>query len=148
MYLLHQEDYTDCPVTNHTVLMLDRAKANYKERRADSSFLKIENLFEISSVEEAWSLVDDSGNELQTNTLLHGDYCLPNVILNDWDFSGFVDIDTGGVGDRHVDVFWGVCTLQFNLKTVKYTDRFIDAYGRHHIDKDLLKIVAAAEVFG
>jgi len=148
LYLLHQEDYNDCPVQNHTELMLDRAKASYKERQVDSSFLKIENLYEISSVEEAWSLVDGFGNELQTNTLLHGDYCLPNIILNDWEFSGFIDIDAGGVGDRHVDVFWGIWTLLFNLKTVKYTDRFIDAYGRQHIDTDLLRIVAAAEVFG
>ena len=148
LYLLHQEDYTDCPILNHTALFLKGAKTGYEKGRVDASFLKIENLYDISSVEEARSIVDGFGQELQTNTLLHGDYCLPNIILNDWKFSGFIDIDNGGVGDLHVDVFWGIWTLQYNLKTVKYTERFIDAYGRNRIDKDMLKIVAAAEVFG
>jgi len=146
LYLLHQENYTDCPVKNHTELLLERARNSYQAGQGDLKLF--ENFYDFSSIEEAWSIVDRYGNELQTNTLLHGDYCLPNVILNDWKFSGFIDIDTGGVGDRHADILWGIWSVIFNLKTDKYTDRFIDAYGRSHIDKDLLKIVAATEVFG
>ena len=45
--------------------------------------------------------------------------------------------------------FWGgAWTLWFNLKTNKYHDRFLDAYGRDKIDESLLKVIAAAEVFG
>jgi kanamycin kinase len=84
---------------------------------------------------------------LSSDTLLHGDYCLPNIILNDWSFSGFIDLDSGGVGDRHLDIFWGIWTLFFNLKTDKYRERFIDAYGRENVDEERLRIVAACEVF-
>jgi len=144
LYLLHQEDYTDCPILNHTELMLKRATGG----EIDENFLKLDGLYEISSVAEARKIVDGFGNELQTDTLLHGDYCLPNVILNDWNFSGYIDIDTGGVGDRHVDIYWGIWTLMFNLGTTKYSECFIDAYGRRLVDKDLLKIVAAIALFG
>ena len=144
LYLLHQEDFTDCPIQNHTELMLERAKNG----ELDESFLKLDGLYEISTVAEAQKIVDRFGHELQTDTLLHGDYCLPNVILNNWDFSGFIDIDTGGVGDRHVDLFWGIWTLNFNLGTTNYTERFIDAYSRKLVDQDLLKVVGAVALFG
>jgi kanamycin kinase len=69
-------------------------------------------------------------------------------MLDDWALSAFIDVDGGGVGDRHIDLFWGAWTLGFNLKTDKYRDRFLDAYGRDKVDTEVLKIVAAAEVFG
>jgi kanamycin kinase len=47
-----------------------------------------------------------------------------------------------------VDLFWGAWTLWFNLGTDKYRERFFDAYGRDRIDEELIKVVAAAEVFG
>jgi kanamycin kinase len=89
----------------------------------------------------------DGGYLFKTDTLLHGDYCLPNIILDDWKLSGFIDLDSGGAGDRHVDIFWGVWSLFFNLKTDKYRDRFLDAYGRSRVDEDMLRVVAAVEVF-
>jgi 2'-5' RNA ligase len=49
--------------------------------------------------------------------------------LNDWVFSGFIDVDCGGIGDRHVDLFWGIWSLFFNLKTDKYRDRFLTHMG-------------------
>jgi len=58
-----------------------------------------------------------------------------------------VDLDTGGTGDRHVDIFWALWTLKFNLKTDAYYARFLDAYGRADVDEALLPIIAAAEVF-
>lgn len=100
------------------------------------------------SPEAAWSLVEESGHLLRADTLLHGDYCLPNIILNNWSFSGFIDLDSGGVGDRHVDIFWAVWTLVFNLKTNRFYHRFLDAYGREKVDEHLLRVIAAIEMFG
>ena len=92
--------------------------------------------------------MQDGKSEFRNEVLLHGDYCLPNIMLDDWRFSGFIDVGNGGVGDRHVDLFWGAWTLCFNLGTDKYRKRFFDAYGRDKINTDTLKTIAAAEVFG
>jgi kanamycin kinase len=73
---------------------------------------------------------------------------LPNFLLDDWSFSGFIDLGNGGVGDRHIDIFWGIWTLEFNLKTNAYRDIFIDAYGRNLVNEDALRVISAAEVFG
>lgn len=101
-----------------------------------------------SDPEEAWKIVTENGKYLKNDTLLHGDYCLPNIMLDDWKFSGFIDVGCGGVGDRHIDIFWGVWTLYFNLKTNAYCDRFLDVYGRDSIEPEMLRTVAAFEVFG
>lgn len=45
---------------------------------------------------------------LKIGVLLHGDYCLPNILLDDWKFSGYINLVNGGMGDRHIDILWGI----------------------------------------
>ena len=144
--LLHSLDYGGCPVPNHTKLYLERMEYNKRSDIYDKSHFP--DSFGYANAEEAWAVVEQKSRLLRTDTLLHGDYCLPNIILDNWKFSGFIDLDNGGVGDRHVDVFWGAWTLWFNLKTDKYRNRFLEAYGRDKIDEEMLRVVAACEVFG
>ena len=96
---------------------------------------------------DAYRIAAEAAGELRTDALLHGDYCLPNVILDDWHFSGFIDFDHAGLSDRHIDVFWGAWTLWFNLHTSAYCSRFLDAYGRDVIDEGKLAAIAAMECF-
>ena len=123
---LHEIDFTGCPVPNQF--------ENYAAMARRHAVCDADH-----------AIIDTAKRVLETNTLLHGDYCLPNIILKDWAFSGFIDFDQGGVGDRHIDIFWGAWTLQFNLKTDKYRQRFFDAYGRTKIDEEKLETVRAIE---
>jgi kanamycin kinase len=143
---LHSLPFDGCPVSNHTETYLARAEKNY--RAGDYSKDEFPDNWGYRTAEEAFDVIQKNARTLQTDTLLHGDYCLPNILLNDWNFSGFIDLGNGGVGDRQVDIFWGVWTLFFNLKTDRYRERFIDAYGRSRVDAERLKTVAAIEVFG
>jgi len=144
--LLHTTDFSACPVQNHTELYLASAKHNMQTGNYNKS--NFPDSFGYKSAEEAWAVVEKQGHLLKCDTLLHGDYCLPNIMLDNWQFSGFIDLDGGGVGDRHVDIFWALWSMIYNLKTDKYRDRFLDAYGRSKVDEDMLRIVAAVEVFG
>jgi len=143
--LLHATDFTDCPVLNHNALQLASAASNKKKQMFDQH---IADYWGFKNPEDAWGFAQTHGHLLESNTLLHGDYCLPNIILDDWRFSGFIDLDTAGVGDRHHDLFWATWTLFFNLKTDQYRERFIDAYGRARVDEEMLRVIAAIEVFG
>jgi kanamycin kinase len=138
-------DFDDCPIKNYTQTYLMTVEDNYKKGKFDTNLLPKECGF--SNPEEAYNIINTKGHLLKSDTLLHGDYCLPNIILNDWKFSGFVDLSNAGVGDRHIDIFWAIWTLNFNLKTDKYRKRFIEAYGKDKIDDEKLLIVASAEVF-
>lgn len=144
--LLHSLHYEDCPVTDHTERYLFGVRQNYQTGQFNVSLFP--DNWGYASAEEAYHIVKTKGHLLQTDTLLHGDYCLPNIILQNWQFSGFIDLDSGGVGDRHVDLFWGAWTLHFNLKTDQYRQRFFDAYGRDQVDEEKLRLIAACEVFG
>lgn len=143
---LHELNAADCPVPDRTKAYLATAERNYQNGMYDASLFP--DNWGFSSAEEAWRALEDGKQLFERNTLLHGDYCLPNILLDDWRFSGFIDLGNGGVGDRHIDLFWGAWTLNFNLKTDAYRERFFDTYGRDRIDMDRLRTVAAAEVFG
>ena len=143
---LHDESYDDCPVMNLTAQRLSGARENYRMNRYDRSLFP--DNWGFRSAEEAYGVIRRDGGSLKTDTLLHGDYCLPNVLLDNWKFSGFIDLGGGGVGDRHFDLFWGIWSLFFNLKTNDYFQRYLDVYGRDLVSEDALRTVAAIEVFG
>ncbi|MDE6725289.1 MAG: aminoglycoside 3'-phosphotransferase [Ruminiclostridium sp.] len=143
---LHETDFTGCPITDRTAEYLADAEKNYLTENYDKSHFP--DSFGYRSAKEAFDILTEGKDALKSDVLLHGDYCLPNIILNDGKLSGFIDVGCGGVGDRHIDIFWGLWSLWYNLKTDKYCGRFLDAYGRDKADAEVLKIIAAAEVFG
>lgn len=144
--MLHETDISGCPVPDRTGDYLETARRNHEAGQFDLHLFS--GAWSYESAEAAWRKVEKEGKYLKADTLLHGDYCLPNIILDHWQFSGFIDLDSAGVGDRHIDLFWGIWSLEFNLKTNRYRDRFLDAYGREDICEDVFPLVAAAEVFG
>ena len=143
---LHEVSAEGCPVPNHTADYLTRVHRNRQAGFCDLSLFPQEH-WGFSSPEEAWRIVEENRKYLKNDTLLHGDYCLPNVLMENWSFSGFIDVGRGGIGDRHTDIFWGVWTLFFNLKTNAFCNRFLDAYGRDCIEPEILRLIAACEVF-
>lgn len=143
---LHELDASDCPIKDRIGEYLALAEANYKADTYNKEHFP--DSFGYRSGDEAMGVLNAEGGILKNDVLIHGDYCMPNVMLDNWHFSGFIDVDHGGIGDRHIDLFWGRWSLGFNLGTYEYSDRFFDAYGRDKIDDDALRVVAAAEVLG
>lgn len=141
---LHSLDFSDCPIMDRMKSYRATAEENYAKGNFDTSFYAGGK----SSAEEIWREIENGGDALSGRVLLHGDYCLPNVLLHGWRFSGFIDLGGGGVGDRHIDLFWGAWTLNFNLHTDEYRSVFFDAYGRDAIDLDKITLVSAYECFG
>lgn len=103
-------------------------------------------VWDFPSPEEARAVIRANFPYLKPDTLIHGDYCLPNILLDNWRFSGFIDLGGAGVGDKHMDILWGCWTLNFNLHTNEYFDRFLDAYGREAVEPELLRTMAAMEI--
>lgn len=87
----------------------------------------------------------EKGSCLKQDTFIHGDFCLPNVMLDNGEFSSFIDVGLAGVGDKHIDIYWVLWSLNYNLGTDKYTDYFLELYGRENVDMNVLKIVAEVE---
>lgn len=142
---LHELDSSDCPIQNRMQSYFSTVTKNYQDRIFDPAYYAYGNAI---SADEAYSIVDVGKASLDSRVLLHGDYCLPNIMLKDWRLQGFIDLGGGGVGDRHIDLYWGAWTLKFNTGTDQYRDIFFGAYGRELVEDDKLRVIGAAECFG
>ena len=145
MKRLHEIEPLGVPVSV-AISEYEKIADTCEEREYDEAFLS--SVFPISSVDEAIELVREYRDKFSTDTLIHGDFCLPNVMLDKGKFAGFIDLGYAGAGDRHIDVFWAVWTLAYNLGTNDYADRFLDAYGREVLSIEKLRAVAAFSAFG
>lgn len=61
----------------------------------------------------------------------HGDYCLPNVIIDVAAVSGYVDWGRGGIGDPYRDIALAVRSIRYNLGP-GLEEAFFAAYGLAH----------------
>ena len=143
---LHSKPIDGFPHSTRYQRYFDAYKDNFKNGYYDESVLM--NRYLIQSKEEAIDIINKDIHLLKAETLIHGDACLPNVIQNNGEFSCFIDFNMSGVGDKHIDLYWAIWSLQFNLKTDKYTNLFLDLYGREEINEKVLKLIAAFELLG
>ena len=144
---LHSFYPQNFPSENHLQAYKERAFKNYEKGEFYANALLPQ--FQINSREEAFQLIQEQGHLLETDAFIHGDACLPNFILKDAShFSCFIDLGLADFSDRHIDLFWTVWSLNYNLKDPKYAELFLDYYGREQIDINKLRLVAAFEAFG
>ena len=62
------------------------------------------------------------------HVLVHGDFCLPNVLVHDGTLSGLVDLGGAGLASPEIDLAAGVWTLQYNYGK-GFARVFLEAYG-------------------
>lgn len=67
----------------------------------------------------------------------HGDYCLPNVLIDAGEASGFVDLGELGVADRWWDLAVATWSITWNLGPGHET-LFLSEYGAE-LDRDRLE---------
>lgn len=143
---LHTQSILSVPVSSRYQRYMESANGDFSGGYYDESVLM--DRFKIHSKEEAWTIMQAGKKLLNADTLIHGDACLPNIIQNEGRFSAFIDFNMAGAGDRHIDLYWAIWSLQYNLKTDAYTDLFLDMYGRDNFNEDMLQVIAAYELFG
>ena len=134
--LLHNTPAPDCP---YRTLKRWLAKACDGKDLCDARLL--------TTPEEELALLRERKEIFTHETLTHGDACLPNVLLQDWRFTGFIDLGGAGLGDPHVDLYWALWSLEYNLQTTDYGEYFLDCYGRQDVDEERLRLCAALGAF-
>ncbi len=135
--LLHEVEAVDCPIKDKmSDLLVMSGNIAFYQDHLDS----ISDYIGKADAKNAASEIAAAGGLLINDVLIHGDYCLPNIMLKKWKLEGFIDVAGGGMGDRHYDLAWGLWTLNWNLKSQQYGQRFLDAYGWDCIDKERLRV--------
>lgn len=60
-------------------------------------------------------------NYSQGATLIHGDFCLPNILACKDEIVGFIDTEGAGLGDPYADYAWCIWSFEYNLGSKEYT---------------------------
>lgn len=137
LHFLHNTDISECPAKNKMAEMVIAAKTSpFRQNYLDS----IADYIGMAHADRAAEEIERNSRILQNDVLIHGDYCLVNIILKNWNVMGYIDLGDSGIGDRHYDLAQGLRTLSRNLKSSEYGQYFLDAYGRSYIDKDRLRV--------
>lgn len=144
---LHSLQLQHFPIQHRLQHYKEQAEKNYRKGCFYQKALLPQ--FYIQSREEAYQLIKEQGHLLTSDSLIHGDACLPNFILKDAaTFSCFIDVGLAGLSDRHIDLYWATWSLTYNLSDPQYAELFLDYYGRKDVDTDKLRLIAAFEAFG
>lgn len=64
----------------------------------------------------------------------HGDYCLPNIILQNGKINGFIDMGRAGISDRYQDLALAVRSITYNFGK-EMLPYFFNEYGMQRYDK-------------
>ena len=144
---LHSLQPQHFPIQHRLQHYKEQAEENYRKGCFYQKALLPQ--FHIQSREEAYQLIKEQGLLLTADSFIHGDACLPNFILKDaTTFSCFIDVGLAGLSDRHIDLYWAIWSLTYNLSDPQYAELFLDYYGRKDVDTDKLRLIAAFEAFG
>ena len=76
------------------------------------------------------------------NDFVHGDLCLPNILVDDNDhFIGFIVLSSCGKGDKQYDYCWLLWSFEYNLKTKQYSDLLLKELSIEIDEGDYLRYV-------
>ena len=116
MRALWDIDVSGCPVDQSPDAKLSRARRIVEAGQVDMTLVDPETFGEggFSSPAALLGWLEEHKPPFSP-VLTHGDYCLPNVFLDDWQFSGLLDLGRSGVGDKWTDI--AICwrTLRDNF---------------------------------
>lgn len=142
---LHSIPTTGIPISDRYTRYMDSLSKGIESGYFDPSCtLKGYKL----SKEEAWDIMNKNKDKLKCETFIHGDACLPNIIEENDKFKAFIDTGLSGIGDKHIDIYWALWSIEYNLNTSEYNNYFLELYGKDNYSWDILMTIMAFEVFG
>lgn len=103
--LLWQVDISDCPVTWSPGSKLSLARTAVERGTVDLNNVE-PNTFGLGGLENPRQLLTwlESHKPEMEPVLSHGDFCLPNIFLENGKLSGLIDLGRSGIADRWLDI--------------------------------------------
>ncbi len=134
---VHAVPIADCPFLKSNEVYIKEALHN-----CDAGLVKLEYVHDSRAGMDLAGLrkmLLDTPVPHEDFVFAHGDYCFPNVLLDENNnLSGFIDFSNGGVSDRFVDIASGIRSTLYNMRNTynvpheamqSYVDLFLRTYG-------------------
>ena len=123
---IHAVSFHECPFDMSLDRIIEEAGRNVARGLVDEADFDHERLGR--SAAEMFEELLSRRPAVEDLVFTHGDYCLPNVLIDGEEIAGFVDWGWAGIADRYKDIALAVRSLEYNtgqdLRTL-----FFDAYG-------------------
>ncbi|GMR14256.1 MAG: aminoglycoside 3'-phosphotransferase [Gemmatimonadota bacterium] len=123
----HDAPVSECPFD----FGLDVAIAHARRRVAEGLVEPARDFHEEFghlSAQAAMALLERTCPESEFPVVCHGDYCPPNLLIEDWATVGYVDLGELGVADRWWDLSVATWSVTWNFGP-GYEDLFLAEYG-------------------
>ena len=137
---IHSIPVTDCPFDGSLANLLPRIRA-----RIDAGLIDLDGFDSDPSsrhIEERWTELLSAHPATEDLVFTHGDFTLDNVLINDREISGFVDLGRAGLADRYRDL--SIITRDLGPE---WEARFFTAYGINYINREKLAFYRLVDEF-
>jgi aminoglycoside phosphotransferase len=137
--MLHSLDITDCPLDARLVVQFEMARQRLEARMVGESDFDHDRQGQTAADLYKELLAKRPASE--DLVFIHGDYCLPNILLDPTNhaLTGFIDLGRAGVGDRYHDLALAVRSLIYNWGE-EYVPVLFEEYGLKKDEIDRSKI--------
>ncbi|MEL6307346.1 MAG: APH(3') family aminoglycoside O-phosphotransferase [Chloroflexota bacterium] len=124
----HAVPIDDCPFSWTVSEQVQTARERLNSGRVDET--TFDQQFYGKSANELFADLLNAMPDEEDLMLAHGDFSLPNVLVDDTaeEVVGFVDVGDMGVSDRHLDLVIASRSLWWNMGGA-WVEKFYDAYG-------------------
>jgi kanamycin kinase/aminoglycoside 3'-phosphotransferase-3 len=129
LLMLQAIDISACPIQNELEKKLQSAKYNIAHNLVDMQRYESHG-FESPTALFRWLTENRPPEDL---CMTHGDYCLPNILIEGSNVTGFIDLGRGGIADKWQDIALCVRSLKFNLPREKHQEAVDMLFAQLHI---------------
>lgn len=123
---IHSLAISDCPFDHRNVSRVEEARLQLQNGWVDEEDFDSHRR-DLSAV-ELFTQLEETMPANEDLVFTHGDYCLPNIVLDQKMKFGFIDWGRAGIADRYQDIALAVRSLRSNWGE-KWGDVFLEAYG-------------------
>jgi aminoglycoside 3'-phosphotransferase II len=141
---IHALDADACPFDETLAVKLARAADRVKSNDVDERHFDDENRGKTAA--ELFVELERSRPPTEDIVVVHGDACLPNIMLDGGCFSGFVDCGRLGRSDRYQDLALACRSIATNLGS-GWVGAFLRAYGITSIDEARIRFYRLLDEF-
>jgi aminoglycoside phosphotransferase len=146
LHMVHSIDIADCPFNQR----LDR-QFELVEQRTYAGLVDEDDFDAERRGKRAGDLLEELKRTRPTSEDLvftHGDFCLPNVIINpqQTEMSGLIDWGRGGIADRYQDIALAARSLAHNFSS-QWIPLLLEEYGLTTPDQEKLRFYQLLDEF-
>ena len=128
---IHQVNIENCPFNKYSP---EQLLSNFLVK-LDSIYPEIQDNYKDETKESIIKFMKE--NIPNDKVLTHGDYSMPNILINNGEIS-FIDLGELGISTKYLDIYYFMKSLKINKKEEIFQD-FLNGYGLEKINNNYIK---------